>query len=1297
MPSSSLDHSSVKRHRRSNTPVNSFTKTFIYPTGSLRETHASAASTGAPAAAPAGMVAADDGIPSYISARSANSLISEHRPTRIQAETLLVLNRLLDELLLMILSSAKSLATDRIKTDGMLKVMNNNLLAKNAVLEAELELRSYVDGKRAEGAKVPLGLMATSRLDGTDNFPVASAYNALRVRCQFYSTLGDREDESAGADQNIMTSDGRPIATITPGVAIYVTALLEFVGEYILQNIARVIERDNSDEASLHDLRAAITEDEALVGLYSRMAISREVQTRIEMGIARRSRRGNGMAGEDAGARVVKPWHVPSDVHEFDEAAGPTRFSRRASVQPGPRVSSNPSSFQHERRSSAGHGTISSDRMRDSLTGGGTASPITTSAGTSSVMSHSTPMTAGSVSDQGTNPTWRSSQEKGWGNQLFGGAKRRNSLRQSSDASSAGGYGKMLSPAEANRRDDLILDSEDDFEALVASGQTMKVSLTPNRLRTIEVAKEEAEAKKNAARRRPGTLVSPLREEPTIRSPVPSPVGTINSRLSMQQAESIYENGSTDNLSRANVVRRPSSRNSGHQYASRMAKVQSPPPSSYRSPSNGGGSQNGHSMDGQSIAHASSSTDPEPTEVERQASSSARNRLQPREEGFSPKSVTRDMVDLLNSTPVFLSDSGTFPSNENGGGQGNSLGLSNAPGDASKKLGVGGRVRNLFGRKGSSVKEAQNPLRQSMSTVRSDRQQGVEVKDSWATDEGHDRGIHTNPSSATSSSSVAAAKHRGSISNSFDSEKRRSGFGGNPNDVAGLGIVKTTLRAGSEASADSFGAPPPAINTPKSLRVTPTQAHTPERHQNEDDDLPSIVETTSSPPNESAATAASASASASASSALDADAYSRSKTPPSPPPKQRPDLPHSRKVPWGYNRQSSASGHSKFDETRSGTPTSEKRRSLGYTNSPLQTTPGSAGLVRGYSSAGGASFDQSAGGGASGSLQSHEHNIRGTATPTLTPAQSLGGSRAVSRSPLQAKGKSLLFETLGPAYDARLRSKSSAAVLATLIELERRMRSCTSVEECRMVVATALASERDRGLNGDGALDVADDEYDANFKPATGGKKDGSSSASGRPSTDSRTEDADLKPVILCSPSPGPRLVMAESGISSSPKENHGVVAGWLLGGDSEPTVEVSAHVDDPKGMDAVRVSDLSTALGKARDAMPPPSTLPVSSSPQARSGFPYVNSGARSSAQHLAQAESLSGNLNGSGKLSTSTSSSTETNPRFHDSNSGITQKSWNTNLKRASNSAVSISTAYSSYNDAKEGPETEDERISS
>lgn len=426
------------------------------------------------------VLAADS--PSYISSKSANSLISFSRPTRIQAVTLFYLNKILDEILLQILSSAKSLATDRIKSDGIVRVLGGAsgsgsgagaLLAKNAVLEAEMELRSYTEGLRKEGGKVPLGLSATSRLDGTDNFPVKSAYDLvscnqtlpvlsnmstngtrmtdgsqqLRIRCQYYSTLGDLEDPSPNSppDQNIMSRDGRPIATITPGVAIYVTALLEFVADYILQNVGRVIERDNSDEASLSDLRKAVEEDEATSYVWARLDTRQEILVREK----EEKQRGGG-------SRVGRPWKVP-DESELDEAAGRRHFSRHslttsasahmaAAIRAG-NASSNSSSGHADGRpgqqrpmSSSGggggggaptfgHGTDSSTRD-----GSGMTSPVSPSV-PGSASGHTAMTSMSSSSDMG--PNRRQSADKAWGGILAG--RRRGSFRKSQDMNGTGG------------------------------------------------------------------------------------------------------------------------------------------------------------------------------------------------------------------------------------------------------------------------------------------------------------------------------------------------------------------------------------------------------------------------------------------------------------------------------------------------------------------------------------------------------------------------------------------------------------------------------------------------------------------------------------------------------------------------------------------------------------------------------------------------------------------------------------------------------------------------------------------
>lgn len=81
--------------------------------------------------------------PNYLSARSADVILSEVRPTRIKSEALRSVNVLLDEILWLILGCARSFATDRLRT-GLLKVLPTGL-GKDALLEAEVELRAYIE------------------------------------------------------------------------------------------------------------------------------------------------------------------------------------------------------------------------------------------------------------------------------------------------------------------------------------------------------------------------------------------------------------------------------------------------------------------------------------------------------------------------------------------------------------------------------------------------------------------------------------------------------------------------------------------------------------------------------------------------------------------------------------------------------------------------------------------------------------------------------------------------------------------------------------------------------------------------------------------------------------------------------------------------------------------------------------------------------------------------------------------------------------------------------------------------
>jgi hypothetical protein len=77
----------------------------------------------------------------YISAHSAEAILSDFRPLKLQTDALTFLNLLLDDILANIITSSRSILTDRLKT-GLLKTVPT-AIGKDALLEAEMELRAY--------------------------------------------------------------------------------------------------------------------------------------------------------------------------------------------------------------------------------------------------------------------------------------------------------------------------------------------------------------------------------------------------------------------------------------------------------------------------------------------------------------------------------------------------------------------------------------------------------------------------------------------------------------------------------------------------------------------------------------------------------------------------------------------------------------------------------------------------------------------------------------------------------------------------------------------------------------------------------------------------------------------------------------------------------------------------------------------------------------------------------------------------------------------------------------------------
>ncbi|CAG8597929.1 4093_t:CDS:2 [Ambispora leptoticha] len=330
----------------------------------------------------------------YISQRAANSIIAGVAPYRISSEALQAINNFLDEFLYYLIDAAHSLDLVRIKT--AISTVLPTSVGKNAVSEAELELKTYVESGNSDNTK--------ERTIEITPFPLQKVFEQFRIKCQYYSTLGDREgDDTENAVPDLCpSSDGIHIA---PSLAIYLTAVLEYVGENILFLVAKTSEKHKVEVAKAREVYTALSEDPQISPLFLRMDLKAQME-------------------------VAKYGMTPVNGYS---PSSPTRTSLDSAKS----SRSGPSLNKHHRHNGSGDRKESVDEMSMNGSNGSSYSRIS--------MELKSPRST------------KSSSEK------------ESDMRS---VSSLEDSGKMKN-----------------FDQLLTGSQTMKVSLTPNRLITIETHK----------------------------------------------------------------------------------------------------------------------------------------------------------------------------------------------------------------------------------------------------------------------------------------------------------------------------------------------------------------------------------------------------------------------------------------------------------------------------------------------------------------------------------------------------------------------------------------------------------------------------------------------------------------------------------------------------------------------------------------------------------------------------------------------------------------------------------------
>ncbi|KAM7199517.1 hypothetical protein V8F20_005701 [Naviculisporaceae sp. PSN 640] len=149
-------------------------------------------------------------------------------PAMVSPAALQLVNNFLDQLLFNFLSVARSTSLSSLRP-AVTEVLKPKL-AKDAINQADEELREYLGGVDEDSQP---NLSVSPR-----DWDLELVWKRTRLRCMVYSSLGDMEDEDEDyhMEKEHLEPDveDRLSEVVSPAVAIFLTSILEFMGEQAL-------------------------------------------------------------------------------------------------------------------------------------------------------------------------------------------------------------------------------------------------------------------------------------------------------------------------------------------------------------------------------------------------------------------------------------------------------------------------------------------------------------------------------------------------------------------------------------------------------------------------------------------------------------------------------------------------------------------------------------------------------------------------------------------------------------------------------------------------------------------------------------------------------------------------------------------------------------------------------------------------------------------------------------------------------------------------------------------------------
>ncbi|KAI9311678.1 hypothetical protein BX666DRAFT_1994418 [Dichotomocladium elegans] len=368
----------------------------------------------------------------FICHRAANAIVTQVDPLRVSTDALQIINQFLDEFLTLLLSSAQSLDLSRIKS-GVYALLPTSNLGKNAIVEAELQVKSYTEVAETIDYEAYERTRSLATLD-------AHIIDQLRQGCVDYCTLAEKNHQINNPTRRPLFSE-----RISPIVTVYVTSILEHLAEYVLTAVAMTAEVHNTEYIRIKEVYQAFVDDAQICSLFNRM----ELKTRLEKRTShQRQSLHYTQQQQQMGARqsTVLPMNPRSSFknRQYRESGRIDPYFDAIATSTSDANDMTDTDFDHHRQSPLQR----------------PISIMTTSTSTNTISS-----TASSSSSNG--------HKKGF--RLF---KKRDSTGSNGNQQSAGPAIAVYNPDSPSALN---------FEDLIRSGDTVRVSLTPSRLKSIEI------------------------------------------------------------------------------------------------------------------------------------------------------------------------------------------------------------------------------------------------------------------------------------------------------------------------------------------------------------------------------------------------------------------------------------------------------------------------------------------------------------------------------------------------------------------------------------------------------------------------------------------------------------------------------------------------------------------------------------------------------------------------------------------------------------------------------------------